>query len=200
MSGDGFLAIWNDVKKEDETDYLQWLTQEHIAERLGVSGFLECRVFRANTIQPRYLIIYTLGDQSVLASSEYLERLNDPTDWSKRIMRKLLNFKRGGGKLGLRQGTGSGGVVAALFDCDMNVSQLKTLAKSDLIIAMSLFQTDRAMTDIRTAEKAIRERDNSFDQLLLIEGLTEEAVTDYVGCTLATLASELTLYRLVFTT
>jgi hypothetical protein len=200
MSGDGFLLIWNDVALEDEADYLHWLTREHIAERLNISGFLACKVLRAIATQPRYLILYTLEDQSVLASREYLDRLNDPTDWSKRVMRKLLNFNRGGGKLEWRTGTGSGGIVAALFDRDIDGSQVGTLAKSDMIVAVSLFQTDRAATDIQTYEKNIRGRDNSFDRLLLVEGLTEHGVTNCVRHVLTSSETELTLYRPVFTT
>ena len=31
VKGAGFLAIWSDVKAEQETDYLHWLTREHAA-------------------------------------------------------------------------------------------------------------------------------------------------------------------------
>jgi hypothetical protein len=34
----GFLAIWSDVARGEETNYLHWLTREHTAERLGIPG------------------------------------------------------------------------------------------------------------------------------------------------------------------
>jgi hypothetical protein len=43
VKGAGFLAIWSDVKAEQETDYLHWLTREHTSERLDVDGFLRVR-------------------------------------------------------------------------------------------------------------------------------------------------------------
>src|ERR1700674_2932308 len=82
-SANGFLAIWSDIPSESETDYLHWLTREHIKERLAVRGFLNARVFRAllDGVR-RYLIIYALQDGDVLESGPYLSRLNHPTPWS----------------------------------------------------------------------------------------------------------------------
>ena len=198
MTGDGFLAIWSDVAKEDETDYLHWLTREHIPERLSVAGFLTCRVFRADSDSPRYLIIYTLGNYKVLSSGEYIARLNDPSEWSQRTMRKLFNFKRGGGTVRMHKAWGSGGVIAALADCDVDALQFEALANSELIVATSLFQTDRAATDIPTHEKKLREHDNSFNQLLLIEGLTEAAVAKCVGLAPCSPPPDFLFYRQVF--
>ncbi len=198
MTGEGFLAIWSDVAPEDETDYLHWLTREHVAERLSVAGFLACRVFRADIDLPRYLIIYTLGNYKVLSSSEYIARLNNPSEWSQRIMRKLFNFKRGGGTVRMHKGWGSGGVIAALVDCDVDASRLETVANSESIVAISLLQTDRAATDIQTREKKLRERDHSFNQLLLIEGLTEAAVARCAGLTPLSPSPESPIYRQVF--
>jgi hypothetical protein len=47
VKGTGFLAIWSDVRIEQETDYLHWLTREHTSERLSVDGFLRVRVYRS---------------------------------------------------------------------------------------------------------------------------------------------------------
>ena len=47
MQGAGYLAIWSDLAPQDETDWAHWITREHAAERVGVNGFLACRIFRA---------------------------------------------------------------------------------------------------------------------------------------------------------
>ena len=47
MQGAGYLAIWSDLTPQDETDWAHWITREHAAERVGVNGFLACRIFRA---------------------------------------------------------------------------------------------------------------------------------------------------------
>ena len=115
MQGAGFLAIWSDVRLEEETDYLHWLTREHTSERLGVDGFLRVRVYRSlEAGVRRYFIHYELRSPDVLGSEAYLARLNAPTPWSQRIMPILGNFVRGGGRVLARAGTGEGAFLAAL--------------------------------------------------------------------------------------
>ena len=61
MQGVGYLAIWSDLTPHDETDWAHWITREHAAERVGVSGFLACRIFRALGVGVnRYFILYEL--------------------------------------------------------------------------------------------------------------------------------------------
>src|SRR5215207_6690747 len=106
----GFLAIWSDVEKQEETNYLHWLTREHTAERVSIPGFLDVRVFRARLPEHcRYFILYRLEQPSVLSSERYLARLNAPTEWSQRIMPILQNFVRGGGRAVAEAGSGKGG-------------------------------------------------------------------------------------------
>src|SRR4029450_6167489 len=101
MNRDGFMAIWSDLCAEDETDYLHWLTREHTQERVGVPGFRTARVFRRLTPDVRrYLLVYELDGAEVMAGGPYLARLNAPTDWSRRMMPRLGNFVRGGGRGG----------------------------------------------------------------------------------------------------
>lgn len=174
MQGAGFLAIWSDVSEEQETDYLHWLTREHTSERLGIDGFLGARVFRAcRSDVRRYFILYDLADARVVGSPAYLERLNAPTPWSRRIMPILGNFGRGGGRVAFTAGTGEGAVVAAFrLDGDAGPSSetLGTVLAADRIAAVRMLETDRGQTSITTNEKSLRARDNSFDRLVLIEG------------------------------
>jgi len=79
MQGAGYLAIWSDLAPEDETDWAHWITREHAEERVGISGFLACRVFRAlGAAANRYFILYELDDEDVVGSADYLARLNAP--------------------------------------------------------------------------------------------------------------------------
>ena len=39
MQGNGYLAIWSDLAPQDHTDWAHWITREHAAERVGVTGF-----------------------------------------------------------------------------------------------------------------------------------------------------------------
>src|SRR6266567_7435201 len=115
MQGAGYLAIWSDLTPLDETDWAHWITREHAAERVGVNGFLACRIFHAlGAAVNRYFILYELEDERVVGGPDYLARLNAPTPWSQRTMPKLGNFARGGGVMTARAGRGEGATIAAL--------------------------------------------------------------------------------------
>jgi len=181
MQGAGYLAIWSDLTPDDETDWAHWITREHAAERVGVNGFLACRIFRAlGTAANRYFILYELDDENVVGGADYLARLNAPTPWSQRIMPKLGNFARGGGRIAASAGVGQGGIVAPLrLDAAPSghaAALTADLARLDRIIAARVLLTDAAKTSIPTSEKGMRANDGSFAALLLIEGLDEAAV------------------------
>lgn len=178
MTRDGFLAIWSDVDPADETDYLHWLTREHVQERLAVPGFLSVRVFRAEVEgRARFLILYRLRDAATLASDAYIARLNAPTPWSQRIMPRLQNFMRGGGSVLQEQGSGAGGYAAPVLIARSEVPEYREaaaeIAKADRIAATRVLEVDQAASEIRSNEKAMRAGDRAFEAMLLIEALEE---------------------------
>ncbi|GEO16113.1 DUF4286 family protein [Microvirga aerophila] len=182
----GFLAIWSDIDDRNETDYLHWLTREHLQERVGTKGFLSGRVFRA--LQPdvrRYFILYELASPDVVGSEDYLTRLNNPTPWSQKIMPLLGNFARGGGRVVAEAGPGWGGVVAALpvpdadaFGRDDASAQrlIEKLTSHDRIVSARVLEVNAPATTIPTREKSIRSGDTSFQSLLVVEGLDSTSV------------------------
>lgn len=183
MQGGGYLAIWSDLAPGDETDWAHWITREHAAERVGINGFLACRIFRAlGTAANRYFILYELDDENVVGGADYMARLNAPTPWSQRIMPRLRNFARGGGRIAASAGLGQGGIVAPLqldslptFDAGMVTNDI---ARLDRITAARVLLTDATKTSIPTTEKGMRSNDASFVALLMIEGLDEAAVRE----------------------
>ena len=210
MQGAGYLAIWSDLTPQDETDWAHWITREHAAERVGVNGFLACRIFRAiGTAVNRYFILYELESPEVLDGPDYLARLNAPSPWSQRIMPKLGGFARGGVRIAASAGIGQGGIVAPLrldtapaFDA---ASVAAELAGLDRIIAARVLLTDTAKTSLKTNEKGMRSNDGSFSALVLIEGLDEAAVRNALHHLRPSLPKEnrgeidaLPLYRLAF--
>ena len=79
---------------------MHWITREHAAERVGVEGFLACRIFRALGTRPTATSFSTSSkDAGVVGGPQYLARLNAPTPWSQRTMPRLQNFARGGGRV-----------------------------------------------------------------------------------------------------
>jgi hypothetical protein len=180
----GLLAIWSTIAAESEMDYMHWLTREHIFERVGVPGFRSGRVFKRRNSRPsEYMMLYELDSADVMASSGYLERLNNPTAWTRRIMPTLEQFRRGGGTI-LAQGAnsdGHGGHVAiarfedALPECLTALQGqaiVDALAKEDWMVNAQIMAVKNEATAIATQEKSMRRSsEGEFAGLLLVESL-----------------------------
>jgi hypothetical protein len=202
MDEAGLLVIWSDIAPSEETDYLHWLTREHTSERVSTDGFLGVRVFRALGVEARrYLIVYTLESPAALAGPDYLGKLDRPTPWTQRIMPRLQNFIRGGGRVAAEAGVGGGGIVAPIIFWERlpedGAAVVEALAREDRIAAARLLETDKERTTIRTREKAMRTGDRTFAGVLLVEGLDEAAVKHALRRAPA-LAADATLYAQVF--
>lgn len=180
--GHAQLAIWSDIEPGQETDYLHWLTREHVLERVSVDGFLSGRVFRAEAGgKRRFFITYELQDTGVLAGPSYLARLNAPTPWSQRTMPILQNFARGGGPVVARAGLGCGSVVAplrldlaaaGLQGAEAQQALVQKVAALDAVAQVWLMQVDAAGTGVQTKEKSMRRSaEGVFDGVLVVEAL-----------------------------
>ena len=180
MRGEGFLAIWSDVERSNLTDYRHWLTREHTTERVTTDGFLGNRVFRAIRADiERFFILYELQTPEVLDGPAYLARLNAPSPWSQRIMPKLGNFVRGGGKVTARAGRGEGSTIVALRLERLPESPkglADDIAALDGVAAVQIGATDIARTSVPTVEKGMRKDEGVFAGLLLIEALDEPSL------------------------
>ncbi|MGF6408907.1 hypothetical protein [Paraburkholderia sp. MM5482-R1] len=180
----GLLAIWSTIAAESETDYMHWLTREHIFERVGVPGFRSGRVFKRRNNRPsEYMMLYELDNADVMASSGYLERLNNPTAWTRRIMPTLEQFRRGGGTILARgaNSAGHGGHLAiarfedALPECltaQQGPTIVDALAKGDWVVNAQIMAVKNGATAIATQEKSMRRSsEGEFAGLLLVESL-----------------------------
>lgn len=167
----GFLVVLSDVEHKDERDHLNWLTTEHAQERLGIPGFLGVRIFRRPVASGyRYFIWYRLANADVVDSAAYLERLNNPTPWSQRIMPILGNFGRGGGTVADSSGEAGEFLLALeLENPPQGADYTMAVAAKSGFRAGHLLVTDHAKSAVRTSERALRKSDNSFAALLLLE-------------------------------
>jgi hypothetical protein len=89
--GQAALGIWFDVDPADDAELGRWYPRQHLPERLSVPGFLRGRRYAATEAGSRYFTLYETTDVDVLSSAAYLERLNAPTDWTRRV---LPTFRR----------------------------------------------------------------------------------------------------------
>ena len=97
MIGASALAIWLTLDPAGEEDFNDWYPRQHLPERLSVPGFLRGRRYRAAGSGPPYFTLYELADARVLSSPAYLERLNHPTDWTRRVLPGIRGAVRNGG-------------------------------------------------------------------------------------------------------
>ena len=96
MIGESALAIWMELDPSGEEDFNGWYPRQHLPERLSVPGFLRGRRYAAIGSAPPYFTLYELADPGVLTSAPYLERLNNPTDWTRRVLPVIRRAVRNG--------------------------------------------------------------------------------------------------------
>lgn len=95
MIGAGALAIWFDeLDPEGETDFNEWYVRQHLPERLSVPGFMRGRRYAAVDGGPPYFTFYETANAAVLGGPALLERLNDPTDWTRRVLPRVRAMTR----------------------------------------------------------------------------------------------------------
>jgi hypothetical protein len=91
----GILAIFNDCRAGREAEFDEWFQGEHLVERLGVPGFLYGRRHQAISGSSAYFNFYLVQSPAVLTSKPYLDRLDDPTPMTKKIMSEIfINMNR----------------------------------------------------------------------------------------------------------
>lgn len=188
-SAQGELAIWSTIDALDETDYVHWLTREHLFERVGVPGFRTGRVLRRSGSSPsEYLMLYELDHADVVQSEGYLARLNDPTPWTQRVMPRLQRFRRGGGNViasaGAERAYGARIAVAhfqqalpASLQGDAGRQAVRALCEFDFLVSARVVSVSGQATSIRTREKSMRSGDEGeFAGLLVIEATRDDAL------------------------
>ncbi|WP_250467596.1 DUF4286 family protein [Caballeronia sp. GAFFF2] len=189
----GLLAIWSTIEAHNETDYLHWLTREHVFERVGVPGFRSGRVFKRRASKPsEYLMLYELDTANVMSSTGYLSRLNDPSEWTQRIMPNLMRFRRGGGSVVLKGGHvgGYGSHIAIARFEDIMPDELTgstgqelidALARLDWVVTVQAMTVQTDGTSIATREKSMRRsQEGAFCGLLVIEALDHASLDNAI--------------------
>jgi hypothetical protein len=91
----GILAVWNDIAPGDEEHYERWYNRQHLIERVTVPGFRFGR--RYENVwggDRRFFTFYEVDTTRVLSSPAYMERLENPTEWTQRAMKSFRGTAR----------------------------------------------------------------------------------------------------------
>ena len=187
LLGKAAVVIWADMDTGLLGQHDVWHSTEHLPERMGVPGFLRGRRCAAvdSSAQPRF-VLYELEDIAVSTSAPYLERLNNPTHWSKRVMancrlsRTLCRVAASHG-----EGVGGGMLTVRLVPQPGKERALQSwlvdevlpeLAKKEGVVGAHLLQKDASTVKPLTNEEKLRPggADASADWVILVEAFGAE--------------------------
>ena len=78
--------MWWDMAPAHRAEFEDWHSHEHFPERLGIPGFLRGSRWADAGGGPGFFVMYELAAYETLSSPHYLDRLNSPTPWSRKLM------------------------------------------------------------------------------------------------------------------
>ena len=188
LLGSAVLVNWGGIVEEKDIEYNEWHSKEHMPERISLPGFL--RGLRAvgipgTNINHKYVMMYEAERKEVFTSKKYLERLNNPTKWTKEILSHYLSPSRTICSVISTKSIGVGGYFSTIrflgdnIPNNQNVENLKSILPKILklngITGMHIILGDSSYGQMNTEEKKYRSSQGLNDQLVsqavLIEGL-----------------------------
>jgi len=118
LENNAAMVLFYDVEG-NPVDHDDWQSHEHFHERLSVPGFRRATRWVATRWvatggTPRNMLIYELSDVDVGTSQSYLDRLNDPTDWTREMMPRFRGMTRGFCRVAASHGLGQGNCAFAM--------------------------------------------------------------------------------------
>ncbi len=182
--------MWWDIAPGEDAEFHEWHTREHFPERLGVPGFLRGRRYVAEQGEPRYFTLYELDSLGVMTSPAYLARLNDPTDWTRRVIPTFRNLNRTASRVTLSLGRGIGGTLATLrleprlgredeLRRWLTDTTLPALLEQPQMVGVHLCEAEVEASRVQTEERRLREREDEVARwVVLAEGGEPAAAAD----------------------
>ncbi|MCB2053937.1 MAG: hypothetical protein KDE35_06825 [Geminicoccaceae bacterium] len=179
LLGKGAVTIWNDITRGGRDVFYRWHDEEHMPERVGIEGFLRgrrwIRVDAETEIE--WFTLYETVDPAVLTGSGYLDRLNDPTAWTREAVTHFLNVTRGltevtlsrshadGGHLLAAAWSGEGAVEAAAGLAPVLAERMTALAG---VCGVHVCVGDHAASSAETEERRAKGSANEIPDLVVM--------------------------------
>jgi hypothetical protein len=190
LLGKAAMVLSFDVAPEAIAEHDDWHTHEHFPERLSIPGFLRGSRWVALSGQPRYSVLYEVAELGTLASAAYLERLNNPTPWTAKMMPHYRGMARGfcsvTGSFGL--GAGHAGLLLRFKPAAGKEAALRTWLVDDALPGLpskaglsGAHLLESALAPQSTNEQRIRGNDAAVDWVLLVTGYSAESVASLTG-------------------
>ena len=186
MLGRAAVALWYDVPPEAKDEWEDWHTHEHMPERVSVPGFLRGTRWQAFS-GDGYFGLYEAARLGTLTSGPYIERLNNPTPWSRKMMPHHHNMVRSVCRVRASVGTGLSAFIATVRFSPAQRRRgaiMKSLAEKMTGIparrGFSGAHLLQSQPKPETAEERIRGGDASADCVLLVNGYDADIVRIFV--------------------
>ena len=193
LMGAAVLVNLGGILKDKEIEYNQWHSLEHMPERISLPGVL--KDFRvqgesSTQIEDKYFMMYGAKNKQIFVSKKYLERLNNPTKWTKEILSSYISPSRTVcSVIASKSRDFSSFLVTIRFldpdiDNKHNVEKLKLsipqIIKLVGVTGMHVLLGDNTFGQMKTEEKKYRSSqgldDEVVSQVIIIEGLNYSAL------------------------
>ena len=193
LLGQAAMLLGFDVAAEVIDEHDDWHTHEHLPERLAIPGFLRGTRWVALQGQPRYLVLYEVERLETLASPAYLERLNQPTPWTTKMMPHYRGMTRGLCAVAASVGTGLGhfGLLARFEPAPGQEGRLDAWLRREIVAPLplrpglgSVHLLKGELAPPMTNEQRIRGADSGVGWALLVTGYRQDALGALTGAEL----------------
>lgn len=186
LLGHAAMLLSFDVVPEAIVEHDDWHTHEHLPERLSILGFLRGTRWVAVDGQPRYMVLYEVAQLATLNSDAYLQRLNNPTPWTSKMMPNYRGMSRGLCTVTASVGFGVGhvGLLLRFRPQASSEAPMHKWLVDDLLPTLpsrpglgSAHLLEGAMSAPMTNEQRIRGADAGVDWALFVTGYDQDALT-----------------------
>jgi hypothetical protein len=187
LLGQAAMLLTFDIVADAVSEHDDWHTHEHMPERLAIPGFLRGTRWVAVSGAPRYLVLYEVEGLETLASAKYLERLDNPTPWTRKMMPHYRGMSRGLCSVAHSCGIGMGGYGLlirfkpagnhdASLDEWLGREVMPRLPERPGLASVHLLRG--VLKAEMTAEQRIRGADAGVDWAILATGYLQDVVSD----------------------
>jgi len=187
MLGSAAVAIWCDVAPGIKEEYDDWHAHEHMPERLSIPGFLRGTRWESADGRNAYCMLYEARDEAAITGGAYLERLNDPTPWSRKMMPHHRNMVRSLCRVRASFGAGLGRALLTVRFSPVpgREAAIETWLSSDLLpglvkrrgcVSAGVLQNIPSAGTAPTIEQKLRSGDAAADRVVVVTGYAAAAL------------------------
>lgn len=191
LLGKAAVAMWWNIAPEQRPEFGDWHSHEHFPERLSIPGFRRGSRWSSTRDATGFFVLYELDAYATLTSPGYLDRLNNPTPWSRKMMPHHLDMVRSQCRIAASFGGGVAGSLATVrfsppagaadqFEARL-VEMLRDYPAKPGLTGAHLLCTDTPRTGGPTTEQQIRGADAAADWIVLISGYDSDVMTATVA-------------------